>query len=60
MYVYFQDVCSLSLSNICITSFKSVKVVTRDRSGTVVKVLCYKLEGRRFDPSQCYWNFSFA
>ena len=29
-----------------------------DRVGTVVKVLCYKSEGRWFDPSWCHWNFS--
>jgi len=28
------------------------------RGGTVVKVLCYKSEGRWFDPSWCHWNFS--
>jgi len=28
------------------------------RSGTVVKVLRYKSEGRWFDPSWCHWNFS--
>ena len=26
--------------------------------GTVVKVLCYKSEGRWLDPSWCHWNFS--
>ena len=26
-----------------------------DRSSTVVKVLCYKSEGRWFDPSWCQW-----
>ena len=29
-----------------------------DRGGTVVKVLCYKSEGRWFDPNWCHWNFS--
>ena len=29
-----------------------------DRGGTVVKVLCYKSEGRWFDPRWCHWNFS--
>jgi len=29
-----------------------------DRGGTVVNVLCYKSEGRWFDPSWCHWNFS--
>jgi len=26
-----------------------------DRGGTVVKMLCYKSEGRWFDPSWCQW-----
>ena len=30
-----------------------------DRGGTVVKVLCYKSEGRWFDSRWCHWNFSF-
>jgi len=29
----------------------------RDRGSTVVKVLCYKSEGRWFDPSWCQWIF---
>ena len=28
-----------------------------DRVSTVVKVLCYKSEGRWFDPSLCQWIF---
>ena len=28
-----------------------------DRCKTVVKVLRYKSEGRRFDSSWCHWNF---
>ena len=31
-----------------------------DRSGTMVKVLCYKSEGRWFDPRWCHWNFSLT
>jgi len=31
-----------------------------DRGGTVVKVLCYKSEGRWFDRSWCQWNFSLT
>ena len=34
------------------------KETVGDRSSAVVKVLCYKLEGRWFDSSRCYWNFS--
>ena len=30
---------------------------TGDRGSTVVKVLCYKSEGRWFDPSWCQWIF---
>jgi len=30
------------------------------RGGTVIKVLCYKSEGRLFDPSWCHWNFSLT
>ena len=30
-----------------------------DRGRTVVKVLCYKSEGRWFDPSCCHWNMEF-
>ena len=32
----------------------------RDRGGAVVKVLCYKSEGRWFDPIWCHWNFSLT
>jgi hypothetical protein len=28
--------------------------------GTVVKVLCYKSEGRWFDSRWCHWNFSLT
>ena len=28
-----------------------------DRGSTVVRVLCYKSEGRWFDPSWCQWIF---
>ena len=31
-----------------------------DRGGAVVKVLCYKSEGRWFDPRWCHWNFSLT
>jgi len=30
---------------------------TGDRGSTVVKVLCYKSEGRWFDPGWCQWIF---
>ena len=31
-----------------------------DRGSTVVKVLCYKLEGCWFDSRWCHWNFSLT
>jgi hypothetical protein len=31
-----------------------------DRGGTVIKVLCYKSEGRWFDSRWCHWNFSLT
>jgi hypothetical protein len=34
-----------------------VLVSVGDRGGTVVKVLCYKSEGRCFDSRWCHWNF---
>ena len=37
-----------------------VLVHSGDRGSTVVKVLCYKTEGRWFDPSWCQWNFSLT
>ena len=32
-------------------------MICGDRGSTVVKVLCYKSEGRWFDPSWCQWTF---
>jgi len=34
--------------------------ITGDRLSTVVKVLCYKSEGRWFDPRWCHWKFSLT
>jgi hypothetical protein len=36
-----------------------LKTRTAD-GGTVVKVLCYKSEGRGFDSRWCHWNFSLT
>ena len=41
----------------CAVYFRLFNVVVGDRGGTVVKVLCYKSEGRWFDPSWCHWIF---
>ena len=44
----------------CNIFFNTVLSPNRDRGGTVVKVLCYKSEGRWFDPRWCHWNFSLT
>ena len=46
---------------LCLTTriiFSEYCVSLGNRGSTVVKVLCYKSEGRWFDPSRCHWNFS--
>ena len=35
-------------------------IITITGGDTVVKVLCYKSEGRWFDPRLCHWNFSLT
>ena len=37
--------------------FSEPTVSLGDRGSTVVKALCYKSEGRWFDPSWCHWIF---
>ena len=64
--VYYSDNCTernsmYSLGNISgKETGKDVRLVSsiliRDRGSTVVKVLCYKSEGRWFD----HWNFSLT
>ena len=44
----------LHSEELCVLYFSS----NEDRGRTVVKVLCYKTEGRWFDPSWYHWNFS--
>ena len=39
---------------------QKLKVDIGDCGSTVVKVLCYKSEGRWFDPRWCQWNFSLT
>ena len=38
----------------------SVRATTFRQRGTVVKALCYKSEGRWFDPRWFHWNFSLT
>ena len=39
------------------SSEKKVVSIKINRGSTAVKVLCYKSEGRWFNPSWCHWNF---
>jgi len=39
---------------------QTVMYVTLNHGGTVVKELCYKSDGRWFDPSWCHWNISLT
>ena len=43
-----------------ITFNNGLFVICWDRGGTVVKVLCYKSEGRWLDSRWCHWNFSLT
>jgi len=62
MYSYYY-VCSVLyiLFSLCCSVYLCVNVTSAtangDRGSTVVKVLCYKSEGRWFDPIWCQWIF---
>ena len=53
---------SVQVQTICGDRGISVQVQTicGDCGSTVVKVLCYKSEGRWFDSRWCHWNFSLT
>ena len=52
---------NLPLVCVCVCVCVRVRVCIYGAHGsTVVKVLCYKSEGRWFDPSWCHWNFSLT
>ena len=36
---------------------RTLQTLLKNSGSTVVKVLCYKSEGRWFDPSWCQWIF---
>ena len=55
---------SLRLHRLCLIKHRKQLYIFRgyrrregDRGGTVVKALCYKSEGRWFDPRWCHWIF---
>jgi len=52
-------ICELYVLNFKDIVFIYVPNKRGDRGSTVVKVLCYKLEGRWFDPSWCHWIFHY-
>jgi len=57
LYLFFSSALN---GNKC-KAFRFLPLPLRgDRGGTVVKVLCYKSEGRWFDPRWCHWNFSLT
>jgi len=45
---------------ILVLRFEVFSLVVVNRGSTVVKVLCYKSEGRWFDSRWCQWNFSLT
>jgi hypothetical protein len=47
----------LILQKLVIIIIIIIIIICGDRSSTVVMVLCYKSEGRWFDPRCCHWNF---
>jgi len=51
--------CHNILNSVDVISSLVIKImdVYWKNLGTVVKVLCYKSEGRWFDPSWCQWIF---
>jgi hypothetical protein len=49
----------VDIGNAYIYIYVYISVGTAD-GGTVVKVLCYKSEGRWFDSRWCHWNFSLT
>ena len=51
--IYFQLVALVHI-------YKTATPTRADRGSALVKVLCYKSEGRWFDPSWSHWNFSLT
>jgi len=50
----------LASAGIYLIDLDTLQKLVGDRGGTVIKVLCYKSEGRCFDPNWCHWNFSLT
>ena len=45
---------------VAIRDFAKPPIYPGGRGGTVIKVLCYKSEGRWFDPRRFHCNFSLT
>ena len=62
MYSCSAVACNIvtSLSNKCRNVTYAGTSVRGDHGSTVVSVMCYKSEGRWFDPSWCQWTFSLT
>ena len=56
----FYAYCFIKVTNLIIWIFLCILIPGGDCGSTVVKVLCYKSEGRWFDPSWYHWNFSLT
>jgi len=48
---------SLIIAELAHVILRLFNLSSGDRGSTVVKVLCYKSEGRWFDPNWCQWIF---
>jgi len=50
----------VSLPHNSTDTFNTTTCFGGDRGNTVVKLLCYKSEGRWLDSRWCHWNFSLT
>ena len=57
VFVLFYRMCYENMSKSQSRHLVRLQGKIGDRGGTVIKVLCYKSEGRWFDPSLCQWIF---
>jgi len=48
------------INDVMLTELEMILPCIGDCGGRVVKVLCYKSEGRWFDSRWCHWNFSLS
>ena len=58
--VVYQKIWYIKFYVLILTGFRVQPYSGEDRGSTVVKVLCYKSEGRWFGSRWCQWNFSLT